>query len=262
MLIGSTAQASALVVPVIGAPQVSLIRVRSPGVTCAEPGAIPDPHEPFYQLDISLGEGAQAPGTYPLSTSLAWAVGSAALCDSIDGSCHHTRASLSCDDAATIDISSIDDSEIVFSLSGTAHCWINGLGVLNGTYTAARCPMEPSAIAMADPALPDHLLIRTALPGISCAEPEVGDANGYWTKVEIHLPPSSQAVGTYPLETISGRFTNTCDPVFVDIECAPSFDGPASGTIEITSIDDAQVAFTLSGVDVRWDGAYTAPRCN
>ena len=74
-----------------------------------------------------------------------------------------------------------------------------------------------------------------------------------------------QAVGTYPLTNIA-TFSSSGPDAYGN--CTQGQGSYWSGTVEIVSIDAAQVVFTLAGTDQHFisagtaDGTYVAPRCN
>lgn len=83
-------------------------------------------------------------------------------------------------------------------------------------------------------------------------------------QVSILLPPSLQAVGTYPLDNLATM--SVTEPGGGDT-CSGGGGSYWDGTITLTAIDATHVTFTLAGTGKLFfasgnaDGTYTAPRC-
>ncbi|MDC0678169.1 hypothetical protein [Sorangium atrum] len=120
------------------------------------------------------------------------------------------------------------------------------------------------------PALdPDDLFLRASDLGVSCGSPTTQlRCGGHW-QLSIVLPSAYQQVGVYDLEDPAlisySHMSETGEPYSPRPDDCPWGGGSfGPGTLEILSIDNAEVRFRLT-VGSLWDtdpsGEYTAPRC-
>ncbi|WP_437980673.1 hypothetical protein [Sorangium sp. So ce117] len=120
------------------------------------------------------------------------------------------------------------------------------------------------------PALdPNDLFLRASDLGVSCGSPTTHlTCGGHWA-LSIVLPSAYQQVGVYDLEDPAlvsySHMSETGEPYSPQPDDCPWGGGSfGPGTLEILSIDEAEVRFRLS-VGSLWEtdpsGEYTAPRC-
>jgi hypothetical protein len=171
----------------------------------------------------------------------------------------------------TVEVLSIDATTLRLRLAGTA-TFFDGTGDnADGDYDVALCgptgiPARVLTGAIATTSGQTLTLAASNLP-TSCANPAVptGGCMAEMDWATIDLPPAMQAVGTYPLTNIATFSTSGPDAYG---NCSQGQGSYWNGTIEIVSIDAAQVVFTLAGTDQHFitagtaDGTYVAPRCN
>lgn len=112
---------------------------------------------------------------------------------------------------------------------------------------------------------PNTLAIFLNSGAQSCLDPytqPAGCVAGY--HIGINLPPSLQAVGTYPLTNLA--YFGFSEPAGGGV-CSGGGGSYWDGTIEVTAIDATHVAFTLAGTGGivsnpgNADGTYDAKRC-
>lgn len=113
---------------------------------------------------------------------------------------------------------------------------------------------------------PDMLFIELASLGNTCDSPYgASPSNMNWWRVGIGLPVEHQAVGTYSLSDQTILIENFGMFFESGTAAASTGGGPgaSSGTIQITSIDEDSVSFTVSGLygQVDLNGDYVATRC-
>jgi hypothetical protein len=107
-----------------------------------------------------------------------------------------------------------------------------------------------------------HVVIGNS--GATCAEPREIVHCAEWA-VRIPLPPELQQVGTIPLSRVYGLLSvggevRSGDPS----DCGIGMGSFGDGFLDIQSIDDTRIAFSLSDTwafDVDVNGSYTAERC-
>lgn len=116
---------------------------------------------------------------------------------------------------------------------------------------------------------PSDLFLRASDLGVSCGAPITRlTCGGHW-EMRIVLPSAYQQVGVYDLEDpglmyYSGMSITGEPHAPGSDECGGGGGSIGPGTLEILSIDEAEVRFrvTLDGLwGVDSSGEYTAPRC-
>jgi len=113
---------------------------------------------------------------------------------------------------------------------------------------------------------PNTLFLFVSNGAQSCLDPHAGPGGCVaHYQVTISLPPALQAVGTYPLTDLG--FVSITEPNGTNT-CSGGGGSYWDGTITISSIDGANVTFTLAGTmsvfldpGTTADGTYTAKRC-
>jgi hypothetical protein len=117
---------------------------------------------------------------------------------------------------------------------------------------------------------PNDLFLRLSDLGVACTSPTTELSCGGHYEMTLVLPQALQAVGVYDLEdpqliayssmSESGDL-NSSDPN----DCPWGGGSVGSGSLEIISINDAEVRFKVSLAGSLWSsdpsGEYTAPRC-
>jgi hypothetical protein len=116
---------------------------------------------------------------------------------------------------------------------------------------------------------PNDLFLRVSDLGASCRSPTTElTCGGHW-QVSLVLPVGYQRVGLYdladPAITQYSSMSETGEPYSpAPGDCSWGGGSLIGGTLEILSIDQAEVRFRLV-IDTFWDsdpsGEYTAPRC-
>lgn len=173
----------------------------------------------------------------------------------------------------TVEVLSVSASQVSLRLTGTMPV-LFGAGTADGDYVVELCGQKPppghaltSAVATPSSVNAQNLTLHaTNLPN-TCSDPDnsLQGCSVEHAGVSIELSPAMQAVGVYPLDSIA-TFSDW-EPG-TGGECGGGGGSYWGGTIEIVSIDAANVVFTLSGTDpfftanANADGTYTAPRCN
>ena len=113
-------------------PNTLFIFVSNGAQSCADPHAQPDGCDSRYQISISLPPNLQAVGTYPLENHAFASItepGGPGACAGGGGSFWD----------GTIEVTSIDATQVTFTLAGTADYLLSSGGHADGTYTATRC---------------------------------------------------------------------------------------------------------------------------
>ncbi|MGK3988691.1 hypothetical protein WME99_36945 [Sorangium sp. So ce136] len=116
---------------------------------------------------------------------------------------------------------------------------------------------------------PNDLFLRASDLGVSCGSPTTQlTCGGHW-QLSIALPSAYQQVGVYDLEDPElirySMMSETGEPnSSVPDDCPWGGGSIGRGTLEILSIDEAEVRFRVT-LDSFWDsdpsGEYTALRC-
>ena len=111
---------------------------------------------------------------------------------------------------------------------------------------------------------PDTLYIFIRNDGASCGDPFAAQPCGSNWGVTIAIPPHLQLPGVLPLSSADLISTFSATGPGSGDDCWFGGGSFIDGTLEITSIDEGQVAVTLSGTstfDFDANGSYTVPRC-
>ncbi|WP_437314379.1 hypothetical protein [Sorangium sp. So ce385] len=127
-------------------------------------------------------------------------------------------------------------------------------------------PGSSAATGGGSPPDPNDLLVVIGAPARSCAAPNAALECGDW-RVTLRIPPSLQVPGIIDFREdnfLGLSIYGVYGPDRGDGDCSRIGGIFTSGTLEIVSIDAANVVVRLSGTETdRFDanGEYTAPRC-